>query len=78
VRGRGRERAATLARRDDVRADVAERNQRLVARERRELAEPAPCDVLEEDSLDRLLRAEVEDLLERRVDEPFVRDGARL
>jgi hypothetical protein len=67
-----------LTRRDDVRADVTERDQPIVARERRELPEAAPRDVLEEDSLDRFLRAELQDLLERRVDEPFVRDGARL
>jgi hypothetical protein len=57
---------------------VAERDQRVVTYDRGELAEAAPRDVLEEDPLDRLLRAEREDLLERRVDEPFVRDGARL
>jgi len=57
---------------------VAERDQRLVARERGELPEPATRDVLEEDALDRLLRAEVEDLLERRIDELFGRDVARL
>jgi hypothetical protein len=57
---------------------VAERDQRVVARDRGELAEAAPCDVLEEDPLDGLLRAERENLLERRVDEPFVRDAARL
>jgi hypothetical protein len=57
---------------------VAERDQRLVTLDRGELAEAAPRDVLEEDPLDRLLRAEREDLLERRVDEPFVGDAARL
>jgi hypothetical protein len=57
---------------------MAERDQHVVTRDRGELAEAAPRDVLEEDPLDRLLRAEREDLFERRVDEPFVRDGARL
>ena len=61
---------AALAGRDDVRADVAERDERAVALERGEAAEPAPRDVLEEDALDRLLRAEGENLIERRVDEP--------
>ena len=50
----------------------------LVALERGEATEPAPRDVLEEDALDRLLRAEVEDLFERRTDEPYGRDEARL
>jgi len=57
---------------------VAERNERAVALERGEPAEPASGDVLEEDALDRLLRAEREDLLERRADEPCGRDEARL
>jgi hypothetical protein len=57
---------------------VTKRDQLVVTCDRGELAEAAPRDVLEEDALDRLLRAEREDLLERRVDEPFVRDGARL
>jgi hypothetical protein len=57
---------------------VAQRDQRLVTLDRGELSEAAPRDVLEEDPLDRLLRAEGEDLLERRVDEPFVGDAARL
>ncbi len=35
--------------------------------ERREAAEPAPGDVLEEDALDRVLRAERERLVERRL-----------
>jgi hypothetical protein len=67
-----------LTGRDDVRTDVTERDQCVVARERGELAEAAPRDVLEEDPLDRFLCAEAQDLLERRADEPFVRDGARL
>jgi len=57
---------------------VAQRNQRVVARDRGELAEAAACDVLEEDPLDRILRTELQDLLERRVDEPFVGYEARL
>jgi hypothetical protein len=46
--------------------------------ERREAAEPAPRDVLEEDALDRSSGAEAEDLLEGRADEPCGRDEARL
>jgi hypothetical protein len=57
---------------------VAERNERAVPLERGEPTEAAPGDVLEEDALDRLLRAEREDLLERRADEPCGRDEARL
>jgi len=57
---------------------VTERNHDVATRNRRELAEAAPRDVLEEDPLDRILRTELQDLLERRVDEPFVRDEARL
>jgi hypothetical protein len=76
--GRVGERRAALTGRDDVRTDMAERDERAVALEREEAAEPAPRDVLEEDTLDRLLRAEGENLLERRGDEPCGRDGARL
>jgi len=50
----------------------------VVAGERREAAEPTPGDVLEEDALDRLPGTEVEDLVERRADEPCGRDQARL
>jgi hypothetical protein len=57
---------------------MAERDQPLVTFERGEATEPAPGDVLEEDALDRLLGTEVEDLLERRADEPYDRDEARL
>jgi hypothetical protein len=57
---------------------VAERNQPPVALERGEAPEAAPGDVLEEDALDRLLATEVEDLVERRADEPCDRDEARL
>jgi hypothetical protein len=78
ARGRVGERTAALARRNDVRADVAERNEPVVALERREPTKPAPRDVLEEDALDRLLCTEVEDLVERRADEPCGRDQARL
>jgi hypothetical protein len=72
------ERGAALAGGNDIRADMAERDERAVALERGEAAEPAPRDVLEEDALDRLLRAERENLVERRVDEPCGCDGARL
>jgi len=57
---------------------VAERNQPVVTFERREATEPATRDVLEEDALDRLLCTEVEDLVQRRADEPCGRDQARL
>jgi hypothetical protein len=57
---------------------MAERDQPLVAFERGEATQPTPGDVLEEDALDRLLGTEVEDLLERRADEPYDRDEARL
>jgi hypothetical protein len=73
-----RERRAALARRNDVRADVTERDEDVVVCEPREAPQPAACDVLEEDTLDRLLLAEGEDLLERRGDEPYGCDEARL
>jgi hypothetical protein len=57
---------------------VAERDETLVALERREPAEPAARDVLQEDALDRVLCTEVEDLVQRRADEPCGRDQARL
>jgi hypothetical protein len=57
---------------------VAERDQAAVAGDRREPTEPAARDVLEEDALDRLRRTEGESLVERRADEPFGRDQARL
>jgi hypothetical protein len=69
---------AALAGGDDVRTDVAERDERAVSFERGEAPEPAPRDVLEEDALDRLPRAEAENLVERRVDEPCGCDEARL
>jgi hypothetical protein len=49
---------------------VAERKKCTVALERGEPSQPPPCDVLEEDALDRLLRTEGEDLVERRTDVP--------
>jgi hypothetical protein len=57
---------------------VTERDETLVPLERGEAAEPAAGDVLQEDALDRLLCAEVEDLVQRRADEPCGRDQARL
>jgi hypothetical protein len=57
---------------------VAERDQPLVTLEPGEATEPASRDVFQEDALDRLLCTEVEDLLERRTDEPYGRDQARL
>ena len=68
--GRGRERAAPAARRDEVRPDVAERVEPAVGtRDRGEPTEPAARDVLEEDALDRLLGAEREHLLVARLDD---------
>ena len=56
---------------------MTERRQGSFALDGAEAAEPAPRDVLEEDALDRLLRAEVEDLVEPRVDElRHLKDGA--
>jgi hypothetical protein len=57
---------------------MAERVEPPAPFERREASEAAPRDVLEEDALDRLLRAEVEDLLERGGDEPNRRDQVTL
>ena len=59
------ERAAALARRHEVRADVAERRQvPSSSASGDEAAETAPRDVLEEHALDRLARAELEHLLD--------------
>ena len=60
---------AAAARRDDVRTRVAERDETAVFGHPREPAEPAARHVLEEDALDRVLRAVREDLLEGRVDD---------
>ena len=68
ARGGVREAAALPSRRHDVRADVAQRRERAVLLERAEAPEPAPRDVLEEHALDRILRAEGEDLLEDRLE----------
>jgi hypothetical protein len=57
---------------------VAERDERAVVPQPGEAPEAAPRDVFEEHALDRILRAEGQDLLERRVDEPCGRDEARL
>jgi len=57
---------------------VAERDQPLLAFQTGEATEPASRDVFEENALDRLLCTEAEDLLERRTDEPYGRDEARL
>jgi hypothetical protein len=57
---------------------VAERRETFAVAKRGEPAEPAARDVLEKYALDRLLRAEGEDLVVRRIDEPFGRDQARL
>jgi len=47
---------------------MAERDEATLCFQGREAAEAAPRDVLEEDALDRLLRAEGENLVERRVE----------
>jgi hypothetical protein len=57
---------------------VAEGDELAAVLERGEASEPASRDVLEEDALDRLPRAEVEDLVERRADEPDGRDKGTL
>ena len=57
---------------------MAEGDELAAVLERGEAAEPATRNVLEEDALDRLPRAEVEDLVERRADEPNVGDKATL
>jgi hypothetical protein len=57
---------------------VAERDQPRLPFQPGEATEPASCDVFQEDALDRLLCAEAEDLVERRTDEPYGRDEARL
>jgi hypothetical protein len=57
---------------------VAERDEPAFVPEAGEAPQAAPRDVLEEDALDPLLRAEGQDLLERRIDEPCGRDEARL
>ena len=51
---------------NDVGADVAQGLQPPSGGDGREATEPAPRNVLEEDALDRLLRAEGEHLVERR------------
>ena len=63
-----REAAAVRTRGNDVRADVAERVEPPVLREGGEASEPASRDVLEKDTLDRILGAELEDLLESRLE----------
>ena len=67
--GDGREGAAPLARRDDVRARVAEGDETAAFLDPAEAAEAPPGDVLEEDALDRVLRAVLEDLLQGRLDD---------
>jgi len=57
-----REAAAVLTRRDDICAHVAERGEPPVRREAGEAAESAPRDVLEEDPLNGIFGAEIEDL----------------
>ena len=64
------ERCAPRARRDDVRADVAQGRQSLVAGRGDELPQPSPSRVLEVDALHGLLGTEVEDLLQPRLEHP--------
>ena len=61
-----RERSTPAARGDEVRPDVAERDEPAALGEAREAAETPAGDVLEEHALDRILGAEGEDLVERR------------
>jgi hypothetical protein len=57
---------------------VTQRDKAVVRGDGGEPSQPATRDVLEEDTLDRVLRAEGEDLVEPWADEPFGRDQARL
>ena len=59
-----RERAATVTGGDEVRADVAERGQPLTVADGGEPSDPSPRDILEQHALDRVLGAELEDLVE--------------
>ena len=68
--GHVRECVTTGSGRDDVRAGVAERLEPPVVLDRREPAQAAPRHVLEEDALDRVLRAEREDLVKPRLLQP--------
>ena len=64
-----RARVAPCTGRHDVRTDAAERRQAAVGGKRREPSEPASARCpRQEDALDRLFRAEGEDLVERRID----------
>ena len=63
------ERVAADPARHHVRPQVAQSHEPAAALDAGEPPEPAPRDVLEEDALDRLLPAEVEDLVEPRIDE---------
>jgi hypothetical protein len=60
--------AALTSGRDDVGTHVAERREAAVLGERREAAEPSARDVLEEDPLHGILEAELQDLVEPRLD----------
>ena len=61
--------AAAAPRGDDVRAEMAERDELAALARRREAPEAAARDVLEEDALDRIVRAEAQDLGLRGLDE---------
>ena len=63
------ERPAAPARRDDVRAEVAEPVEAVVAEHRAEARVPAAGRVLEEHALDRVAGAVREHLVEGRVDQ---------
>jgi hypothetical protein len=56
--------AAALARRHEVRPRVTEGGETAIAGQSRETAKPAAGDVLEEDTLDRILGAKREDFVE--------------
>jgi len=68
ARGGVRKAPAAGSRRNDVRTDVTERRQPVSVGERGETSKPAPRDVLEKDALHRLASAELQDLLEARLD----------
>src|SRR5262245_1450448 len=65
----GGERVAPSAGRDDICAEVAGRVETVLAPNRAEDRVAAPSRVLEEDALDRVARAELEHLVESRIDQ---------
>jgi hypothetical protein len=63
------ERTAAVTRRNNVDPHVTERQKLSALSSRDETPEPSPRDVFEEDSFNRILGAETEDLLPLRLDE---------